>query len=51
MRFAIVEIKAALFNLIGKFEFSLEPNNDPPSLPIGMLFFSQNPAKLRIKRL
>lgn len=51
MRFAVVEIKAALFNLIGKFEFSLEPNNDPPSLPVGSLFFSQNPAKLRIKRL
>lgn len=51
MRFAIVEMKAALFNLIGKFEFFMEPNDDTPCSPIGMLFFSQNTAKLRVKQL
>lgn len=51
MRFAIAQIKTALYTLVGNFEFSLRPSSDAPSSPTGMLFFSQNVAELEIKRL
>lgn len=51
MRFAVTEIKAVLCTLIGKYELSLEPSDDVPSVPTGMLFFSQNTAKLKMKQL
>lgn len=50
MRFAVAQIKAALYTLVGKFAFSLRPSSDTPSAPTGMLFFSQNVSELEIKR-
>lgn len=51
MRFAVAEIKAALYTLVDKFEFSINPKSQAPNSPTGMLFFSQNTAELIVSRL
>lgn len=51
MRFAITQIKAALYTLVKKFDFSIHPTDFPPSSPTGMLFFSENLEQLKVERL
>lgn len=52
MRVAVAFIKAALFTLVGKFEFSLENiNKNVSSSNAGTLFFSENSAYLKMNRV
>lgn len=51
MKYAVTEIKLVLYTLVKSYEFCLEPNDNAPSSPNGMLFYSENNAKIRIKRL
>lgn len=51
MRFAVTAIKTVLFTLVGKFEFTTQPTNHPPSAATGMLFFSENNVEIKVKRL
>lgn len=51
MRYAVTKIKAALCSLIRNYEFELENADAAPSPPVGMVFFTENPALLNIKRV
>lgn len=51
MRYAVAQFKAILYTLVRKFEFTIEPTDDVPSTPAGILFFSQNTAMINVKKL
>lgn len=50
-RVGIALIKTVLYNLVGKYEFSLNSTKKMPVLPNGLFSFNQNYAELRMKRL
>lgn len=51
LRVGITQIKTVLYNLVGKYEFSIQPTKKIPILPNALLVFNHNNAELRIKLL